>query len=71
VSIYFYRPTGFLFVLIVLGECATKTPIDCTEDSSVSQNLRPSGTVRGQNNKQTRRQQNKEKNGDDNVKIHI
>jgi len=62
---------GLCSFSIVLGERATKTPIDRTEDGGMSQNLCPSGTTRGQNNKQTRCQQNKQKHGDDDIKVHF
>jgi len=60
-----------LNVLIILREGLAQTPVDNTKHDSVCKNLRGLAGTRGQGQKNARRQQNKKKNGDDDVEVHV
>ena len=58
-------------MLVILGEGLAQTPVDNTKHDGVRKNLRGLAGTRGQSQKNARRQQNKKKDGDDDVKIHV
>jgi hypothetical protein len=57
--------------LIVLGKRLTQTPVHGGKDDGVRQNLRHLARTRRQGKEHTRGQQDKQKNGDDDIKIHL